>query len=82
MKAKQKKDKNSFGPKGKFIIVQDFLPSAKELAEMEKKERITINLNENTLNIFKKYASKYDVPYQVMIRNALDKIALNFQIQQ
>lgn len=69
----------SFGPQGAFRVIQDFLPSPEELAEKERKERITINLSKQTLNIFKKYAKEYDISYQVMIRNALDKIALNFE---
>ncbi len=80
MKKKTKNKKSqSFGPQGAFRVIPDFLPSPEELVEKERKERITINLSKQTLSIFKKYAKKYDVSYQVMIRNALDKIALNFE---
>jgi predicted DNA binding CopG/RHH family protein len=59
--------------------IPDFLPSPAELANMDKKEKITINLDKETLDYFKKQAKKYGVPYQAMIRNALSAVARKFK---
>ncbi len=51
--------------------VKDFLPSPEELALIEKKEKVTLNLDKKTLEFFKEQAQKYNVSYQAMIRNLL-----------
>ncbi len=38
----------------------------------EKSQRITINLREESLKLFKKEASRLGVPYQRIIRNLMD----------
>jgi predicted DNA binding CopG/RHH family protein len=55
---------------GDFEIIPDFLPKPWELAE-EKKTKITITLNESSVEFFKRQAKKYNTPYQAMIRNLL-----------
>lgn len=56
-------------------IIPDFLPKPWELAALEKKEKITITLNKESVDFFKKQAKKYKTPYQAMIRNLLQQYA-------
>jgi uncharacterized protein (DUF4415 family) len=55
--------------------VYNLIPSPAELAAMEKKEKITINLDSETLAFFKEQAKIYKTSYQVMIRNLLKSVA-------
>lgn len=68
-----------FFPEGEIKRVPDFLPSPEELAAMEKKQKVTINLDRETVDFFKEQAEKYDVSYQAMIRNALTSFAKNME---
>lgn len=52
--------------------VPDFLPSPAELALKEKTTRVTINLNEASLKVFKKEAGRLGVPYQRLLRTIVD----------
>lgn len=58
--------------------VRDFLPSPAEIALREKTTRVTINLNEASLKIFKKEASRLGVPYQRLLRTVVDLYAQNY----
>lgn len=58
------------------IISADFLPSPEELARAEKTTKITLSISSDSLNFFKKQATKYNVPYQAMIRRLLDEYRL------
>ncbi len=52
--------------------VSDFLPSPAELALKEKTRRVTINLNEESLLVFKREAKRLRVPYQKLLRTVVD----------
>ena len=52
--------------------VQDFLPSPAEIALKEKTRRVTINLNEESLLVFKREAKRLGVPYQKLLRTVVD----------
>jgi len=54
------------------IPVKDFLPPPEKLIKKEKKVRVTINLNQNSINFFRIKAKKHGVPYQKMINKVLD----------
>ena len=56
-----------------FDIIEDFLPSPSEFAAARKKSRITLNLKEPTVQFFKKEAERNNIPYQVLIRDLLEK---------
>jgi len=56
-------------------VIDDFLPKPWELADMEKKVKVTITLNESSIKFFKRQAKKFGTPYQAMIRNLLQQYA-------
>lgn len=60
------------GEIGNMHIVEDFLPSPKELAFKEENTKITISLTKETVDFFKDEAKKHHTQYQKMIRNLLD----------
>ena len=60
------------GEIGNMKIIDDFLPSLKELAFKEKNTKITISLTKETVDFFKGEAKKHHTQYQKMIRNLLD----------
>jgi len=55
-----------------FRIVEDFLPSPKELVLKGESTKITISLTKETVDFFKSEAKKHHTQYQKMIRNLLD----------
>jgi predicted DNA binding CopG/RHH family protein len=55
--------------------VEDFLPSPAEIALQAKTTRVTLNLNEESLRIFKKEAHRLAVPYQRLLRMVVDLYA-------
>ena len=63
-------------PLGNFEIIEDFLPKPWELAQMEKKTKVTISLGESSVNYFKALAKEHGVSYQAMIRNLLQLYAM------
>jgi uncharacterized protein (DUF4415 family) len=60
------------------IIVKDFLPSPSELIRKTKKEKITIEIDQDSLDLFKKYAKKHNTKYQPMINGVLSSYADKF----
>jgi len=56
--------------------INDFLPTPEELAIPEKKVKVTISLSEESIDFFKRIAKQHHTKYQKMIRNLLDKYAL------
>jgi uncharacterized protein (DUF4415 family) len=58
--------------------VADFLPSPDKLVLKEKKEKITIAIDKDSLNDFKRYAKAHDTKYQVMINSVLQSYAHRF----
>jgi predicted DNA binding CopG/RHH family protein len=61
-----------------YKIIEDFLPSPKDLVLKEDNVKITITVSKKSLKFFKKEADKYDVGYQQMIRSLLDKYTEEF----
>jgi len=59
-------------------IIGDFLPSPAELAGKSEKEKITIAVDKNSLDLFKKYAKKHNTKYQPMINGILSSYADKF----
>ncbi len=55
--------------------VRDFLPSPAEIALRDKTRRVTINLNEGSLQMFKKEAFRLAIPYQKLLRTVIDLYA-------
>lgn len=55
--------------------VEDFLPSPAEMVLKEKSKRVTINLNEESLHIFQRVATRLGVPYQRLLRTVVDLYA-------
>lgn len=58
--------------------VQDFLPSPAEIALKEKTKRVTLNLNEESLQIVKREANRLGVPYQKFLRTVVDLYARHY----
>lgn len=56
--------------------VADFLPSPEELANAERRVKITIALSSESLEYFQKAAQHYGMPYQKMIRRVLDEYVM------
>lgn len=59
-------------------VVADFLPSPAELVRKAEKEKITIAIDKNSLDLFKKYAKKHDAKYQTMMNDVLGAYADKF----
>ena len=76
IKTKIKHDEDM--PIGKLTRVKDFLPSPEELVISEKKLKITIELDEKTVNFFKNFAEKHDAKYQRMMREVLASYAKKY----
>ena len=59
-------------------IVADFLPSPEELVRKSGKEKITIAIDKNSLDLYKRYAKKHNAKYQTMINDVLGSYADKF----
>jgi len=59
-------------------ILEDFLPSPDQLILKTEKEKITIAIDKNSLELFKEYANKHDAKYQTMINGVLSSYADKF----
>lgn len=57
------------------IIVDDFLPPPGELVKKNKKEKITIAIDKQSLDMYKKYAKKHNAKYQSMINEVVGAYA-------
>ena len=65
-------------PIGKLTKIKDFLPSPAELVTFEKTVKVTIALNKKSVDFFKHQAGQYHTKYQKMIRELLDKYAMQY----
>ncbi len=74
----KKKAINSDMPVGKLVKVRDFLPPPSHLAIPEETEKITISLKKSSIDFFKRQAGRYHTKYQRMIRQLLDKYAMQY----
>jgi len=64
-------------PMGDIKIIEDFLPSPKDLIFKEENVKVTISLTKESIDFFKAEAKKHHTQYQKMIRNLLDVYADN-----
>jgi len=64
-------------PIGDVKIIEDFLPSPKDLIFKEENIKVTISLTKESIDFFKAEAKKHHTQYQKMIRNLLDVYASN-----
>lgn len=69
---------NSDMPIGKLVRVKDFLPSPDVLAVSEETEKITIALKKSSIEFFKNQAHRHRTKYQKMIRELLDRYAMQY----
>ena len=60
------------------IFVDDLLPSPEEFVRNTKKEKITIALDKDSLDLYKRYARKHNAKYQTMINGVLSSYADKF----
>ena len=60
-------------------ILDDFLPPPEELIRKESKIKITITLNSESVDFFKKHARENNVKYQKMINEVLSKYVQKYK---
>ena len=63
---------------GKIKIVDDFLPSPKDLILREETAKITLSLTKSSIDFFKNEAAKHHTHYQSMIRALIDQYASHY----
>jgi hypothetical protein len=80
------KYENALSRVGKAIeqskIIGDFLPPPDKLVLKGKTRKITINLSEESLVFFKETAKQFNVSYQQMIKELLDKYTTHYKVRQ
>ena len=76
MKGKTKYDPDR--PYGKITFIKDDLPSPEELAESFKTKKITIDVEEVTLDFFRKRAERTRSKYQRLMREVLKEYAKKY----
>jgi predicted DNA binding CopG/RHH family protein len=54
-------------------VSDDFLPPPSEMAKMKRKKSVTIRLDSNNIDFFKREAEANGVHYQTMINNLLSR---------
>ncbi|MFP4485389.1 MAG: hypothetical protein ACLFOC_00430 [Campylobacterales bacterium] len=64
-------------PIGDIKIIEDFLPSPKDLVLKDENVKVTISLTKESVEFFKSEAKKHHTQYQKMIRNLLDIYVAN-----
>ena len=60
------------------VAVEDFLPSPDKLIRKTEKEKITIAIDKQSLDLFKRYAKKHNARYQPMMDRVLSVYAKKF----
>lgn len=60
------------------IFVNDLLPPPEEFVRKTKKEKITIAIDKDSLDLYKKYAKKHNAKYQSMINGVVSSYADKF----
>ncbi len=74
----KKKTINADMPIGKLTRVKDFLPPPAQLAMPEETTKITISLKKSSVEFFRHEAERYHSKYQRMIRELLDRYAMQY----
>lgn len=62
------------------VLVADFLPSPSELVKKTTKEKITISIDSDCINFFKKEAKKNHTKYQTMMNEVLSQYAKHYAV--
>lgn len=75
----KKRRKLAHEPIGRVKIVDDFLPPPEKLIIKPKPVKITITLNQDSIDFFKEVALKEHVSYQQLIRALLDQYASHYR---
>lgn len=75
---KKKIKESGIMPVGRLTRVKDFLPSPGELVTSEEAVKVTISLKKKSVEFFKHRAQQYHTKYQKMIRELLDKYAMQY----
>jgi len=65
-------------PIGKLTRIKDFLPSPAELVNSDKTIKVTIVLKKKSVDFFKQQAQQCHTKYQKMIRELLDRYAVQY----
>lgn len=76
------KIKYTKGEIGSVKVIDDFLPSPKELILKSDSVKVTLSLSKDSVEFFKSEASRLHVPYQKMIKTLLDKYANKYKNHQ
>lgn len=61
------------GTFGRMKPIDDFLPPPEELIFKNPRRKVTITLDQTSIDFFKAEAERLQVPYQRMIRNLLQQ---------
>ena len=67
-------------PIGEIKIVKDFLPPPEKLVFKRKNIKVTMALDVESVDFFKKQAKRNHVPYQTMIRNLINTYVAKYQV--
>ena len=67
-------------PIGEIKIVKDFLPPPEKLVFKRKNINVTMALDVESVDFFKKQAQRNQVPYQAMIRNLINTYVAKYQV--
>jgi predicted DNA binding CopG/RHH family protein len=62
-------------PIGEITLVKDFLPSPEQLVPRKTTVRVTMEFTQESIEFFKREATKHNASYQAMIRNLVDTYA-------
>ena len=57
------------------VVIEDFLPAPAELIRKNAKEKITISIDSDCIQFFKKEAKKNNTKYQTMMNEVLSQYA-------
>ncbi len=71
MKKKTRKINNNDQPIGLLRSIPDFLPPPEKLVAPERTTKVTLALDQTSLQFFKKQAAKRGTKYQRMIREVI-----------
>ena len=66
-------------PIGEIKIIKDFLPPPEKLVFKRKNIKVTMALDVESVDFFKKQARRNKVPYQTMIRNLINTYVAKYQ---
>lgn len=60
------------------VVIEDFLPAPAELIRKNAKEKITISIDSDCIQFFKKEAKKNNTKYQTMMNEVLSQYAKHY----